>query len=67
MIEIINHGIYTSIQDMGRHGFQALGVPVSGALDQQSFYMANRILNNPLEAAALEVAQLRSIISLFRS
>ena len=46
MIEIINHGIYTSIQDMGRHDFQAFGVPISGALDQQAFCMANRIFIN---------------------
>ena len=54
MIEIINHGFYTSIQDMGRYDFQAFGVPISGALDQQAYCMANRILNNPHKAAVLE-------------
>ncbi len=54
MIEIIQHGIYTSVQDMGRFNYQSYGVPLSGALDQQAFQMANQILNNIPKAAALE-------------
>ena len=54
MIEIIHHGIYTSIQDMGRFNYQSYGVPISGALDQQAFRMANQILNNSTKAATLE-------------
>ena len=55
MIEVIRHGIYTSIQDMGRFNYESYGVPLSGALDQQSFRMANRILNNNPKAAAIEI------------
>ena len=55
MIEVIKQGIYTSVQDMGRFNYQSYGVPLSGALDQQSFRMANQILNNQPKAAALEI------------
>jgi biotin-dependent carboxylase-like uncharacterized protein len=54
MIEILQHGIYTSIQDMGRFNHQCIGVPLSGALDQQAFRIGNQLLNNPDKAAALE-------------
>jgi len=54
MIEILQHGLYTSIQDMGRFEFQNYGVPLSGALDQHAYRVGNQILNNPLWAAALE-------------
>ena len=54
MIEIIQYGIYTSIQDMGRFNYQSYGVPVSGALDQQAYRIANQILNNPPTSAVLE-------------
>ena len=54
MIEIIQYGIYTSIQDMGRFNYQSYGVPVSGAQDQQAYRIANQILNNSLTSAVLE-------------
>ncbi len=54
MVEIIQQGLYTSIQDLGRFEYQEYGVPLSGALDQQAFRMGNQLLNNPLKAAALE-------------
>ena len=54
MIEIIRQGIYTSIQDKGRLNLQDYGVPFSGALDQQAFGFANKLLNNSENAAALE-------------
>ena len=53
MIEVIRHGFYTSVQDKGRFNYESYGVPLSGALDQQSFRMANRILNNNPKAAAI--------------
>ena len=46
MIEILQTGIHTSIQDIGRHHFKNFGVPVSGALDQSPYLIANSLLNN---------------------
>jgi len=54
MIEILKAGLYTTIQDKGRTGYRALGVPVSGAMDTVSAAMANKLLNNDTEAAVLE-------------
>lgn len=44
-----------SVQDVGRPGWRALGVPVSGALDTVYLAAANRLAGNPPHAAALEL------------
>jgi antagonist of KipI len=51
---ILNPGIQTTIQDLGRHGLMKYGIPISGAMDQGSFVIANLLLRNPDNAAALE-------------
>ena len=51
---ILNPGIQTTIQDLGRHGLMKYGIPISGAMDQRSFVIANLLLRNPDNAAALE-------------
>jgi antagonist of KipI len=48
-------GMFTTVQDLGRWGFQAWGVPVSGAMDPWSARLANRLVGNPDDAALLEV------------
>ncbi len=47
-------GMHTTLQDLGRFGFQSMGVPVSGALDSISLVLANRLVGNHDNAAALE-------------
>lgn len=44
MIEVIDGGFFTSIQDQGRSGSRHLGVPVSGAMDPKAFSMALALL-----------------------
>ena len=51
-------GAYSTIQDLGRYGYQDLGVPVSGALDQFAARAANLLLGNAESAAVLECAVL---------
>lgn len=48
-------GIGTTVQDLGRHGYQRLGVPVSGALDAVSLKLANGLVGNPPNCAGLEI------------
>ncbi len=48
-------GMLTTVQDLGRWGFQANGVPVAGPMDEYSHVLANRLVGNPPSAAALEV------------
>lgn len=45
----------TTVQDTGRVGWQHLGICESGAADELAFYWANKLLNNPIHAPALEV------------
>jgi biotin-dependent carboxylase-like uncharacterized protein len=48
-------GLHTTVQDLGRIGHQAIGVPVSGALDGFSLRFANALVGNPHGKAALEI------------
>ncbi len=45
----------TSIQDLGRWGFQSRGVPVAGPMDSYSHRLANALAGNVPSAATLEV------------
>ena len=54
MIEIINQGIGSSFQDLGRLGLAHLGVGRSGAADRSSHDLANRLVGNVESAATIE-------------
>ncbi|WP_435198496.1 biotin-dependent carboxyltransferase family protein [Janibacter sp. GS2] len=54
-LEILATGSLVTVQDLGRLGLGALGVGTSGAVDRASLRLANRLLGNPDDAAALEV------------
>ncbi|MEU9379032.1 biotin-dependent carboxyltransferase family protein [Streptomyces sp. NPDC048255] len=51
---VVRPGALTTVQDLGRPGHAHLGVPRSGALDTGAYALANRLLGNPPDAAALE-------------
>ncbi len=51
---MLEPGILTTIQDLGRYGFSQFGVPPSGALDTFSFRVANLLVGNPEGEACLE-------------
>ena len=53
-LTILEPGLMTTVQDLGRNGFRSSGVPYSGAADQISAVLANSILGNPENAAVLE-------------
>jgi 5-oxoprolinase (ATP-hydrolysing) subunit C len=55
MIDVLKAGVLTSVQDLGRHGHRHLGVALAGAMDSLSFEIANRLVGNPADAAALEI------------
>lgn len=48
-------GLLTTVQDGGRWGYQAQGVPVSGPMDAWSAAMANLLAGNPRDEALLEI------------
>ena len=47
-------GLHTTVQDLGRFGFQALGVPVAGALDADAMRLLNALVGNQPGTAVLE-------------
>ena len=53
-IEVLKPGLATSVQDAGRPGYYHLGIPLSGALDQQSLVLANLLVGNDEGAAVIE-------------
>ena len=53
-LKIVDTGPFSTIQDLGRHGFQDLGVPVSGALDTNALRLANALVGNVETDAAIE-------------
>jgi biotin-dependent carboxylase-like uncharacterized protein len=53
-LRVVAPGLATTVQDLGRRGFQRLGIPVSGALDATALAIANLAVGNPADAAALE-------------
>jgi len=54
-LRVVEPGLLTTIQDRGRWGAQALGVPVAGPMDPWSHRMANRLVGNDEACAGLEV------------
>jgi biotin-dependent carboxylase-like uncharacterized protein len=54
MIEIVDPGPFATVQDLGRSGWAALGVPRSGAFDRGAAQLANRLVGNEAPAAVLE-------------
>lgn len=55
VLTVVRPGMLTTVQDLGRWGRQHLGVPVAGPMDWYSHRLANAILGNHVDAAALEI------------
>lgn len=54
-IHVLRPGLLTTVQDLGRWGFQSQGVPVAGPMDPFSHRLANALVGNPREKAVVEV------------
>lgn len=54
MINVIEPGLQTTVQDLGRPMHQINGFPASGAMDQQALQVGNLLVGNSPYAAALE-------------
>jgi antagonist of KipI len=54
MIAVRKPGLLTTVQDAGRPGHRASGMPVAGAMDRLALATANRLVGNAPGAAALE-------------
>lgn len=56
--EVIHPGALTTVQDLGRYGYQRYGVPVGGAMDKFSLRVANLLVGNKENEGALEATVL---------
>lgn len=52
---VLKPGLFTTVQDLGRPGYQRFGMPVGGAMDQVALRLANRLVGNQDGAAGLEI------------
>jgi biotin-dependent carboxylase-like uncharacterized protein len=53
--EIDRPGLFTTVQDLGRRGYFASGIPPSGAMDRFALRLGNLLLKNPLGEAGIEM------------
>jgi len=54
-IRIVKHGLFDTIQDEGRYGFQHLGINPGGAADVAAFTVANMLAGNVNNEAVIEL------------
>ncbi|MCM3240281.1 biotin-dependent carboxyltransferase family protein [Heyndrickxia oleronia] len=62
MITIKKPGLLTTIQDLGRHGFQRFGVIAGGAMDTFAHRIANFLVGNDENAPTIEITMLGPVI-----
>jgi biotin-dependent carboxylase-like uncharacterized protein len=55
MLNVLDGGLQTTVQDAGRFGWYHIGMPPAGAMDQFSFRVGNLLVGNRDDAAALEI------------
>lgn len=62
--QFLKAGLWTTVQDQGRIGHQAFGVPVGGAMDQTSAQLANWLVGNEKGSPVLEITLLGPTIQI---
>jgi antagonist of KipI len=55
VIQVLEPGLFTTVQDLGREGFGPLGVSPSGAADALSLRVGNRLVGNAEGTGGLEM------------
>jgi antagonist of KipI len=58
VIRVLRPGLLTTVQDIGRHGLQHLGIVACGAMDPVSLQIANGLVGNNAHAGTLEITVL---------
>ncbi|MBQ8026223.1 MAG: biotin-dependent carboxyltransferase family protein [Oscillospiraceae bacterium] len=53
-IRVLKPGMLTTVQDLGRVGYQSQGFSVAGVMDVRSFKIANLLVDNPENEPVLE-------------
>ena len=63
---VLTPGLLTTVQDLGREGYGAMGVSASGAADALSLRIGNTLIGNPESAAGLEMTLLGGAFQFFQ-
>lgn len=56
MFEVLKPGLLTTVQDLGRYGYQQYGLTTAGAMDAYALQAGNLLVGNDKNAAGLEIA-----------
>jgi urea carboxylase len=62
MLEVVQPGLQTTVQDEGRPGYYSLGIPQGGSMDQESARLANALVGNESSAAVLECTYIGPVL-----
>jgi len=54
-LTVLRPGMLSAFQDAGRTGWQHLGIPVAGAMDERAHRLASLLAGNPASCATLEI------------
>src|SRR5215471_11922418 len=54
-LKVVRAGLFDTLQDLGRIGYMALGMPTAGAQDRIALTLANALCGNPANTAGLEI------------
>ena len=54
-IIVLSGGHTTSLQDIGRYGYQDKGIPPSGIINSNEMFIANKLVGNKLDTEVLEI------------
>jgi biotin-dependent carboxylase-like uncharacterized protein len=54
-LRVVRAGLFDTVQDLGRIGHMALGMPTAGAMDRIGLALANALAGNPAGTAGLEI------------
>ncbi|MCI0571890.1 MAG: hypothetical protein L0Y66_14145 [Myxococcaceae bacterium] len=63
-LKVLRAGPLTTVQDLGRRGWQHLGVTVGGAMDAVALRLSNLLVGNAQDAAGLEMTLLGPTLAL---
>ncbi|HSI00057.1 MAG TPA: biotin-dependent carboxyltransferase family protein [Reyranella sp.] len=55
VLKVVRAGLFDTVQDLGRIGSMALGMPTAGAMDRVGLALANALAGNPANTAGLEI------------
>ena len=54
-LRITRQGVLDTVQDLGRYGYQYLGINCNGAMDRFSMQLVNALLGKELDSPVLEI------------